>query len=143
MKWSSYLLGILAILFLASSLRATELIVATTADVVNGNTLTPDDLKRDPGPDGISLREAILACNNTPGPHTITFSQTIAGQVITPDTSLPVITQGQVAIAGIQSGDGQPAITIDARGLPIGGFSVLGSNFAVKRLRFIGLNFGG
>ena len=57
------------------------LVVDTISDVVDGTTSTISTLLVDKGPDGfISLREAILATNNTPnvgGPDEIHFS--IAG----------------------------------------------------------------
>jgi hypothetical protein len=49
-------------------------VVTTTADTVNGNTTTTLTLVANPGVDGrISLREAILATNATPGADTILF----------------------------------------------------------------------
>src|SRR5437867_13009724 len=50
------------------------LTVSTRNDVVNGDVSSPNALKTNPGPDGISLREAILATNAVPGPNTISFS---------------------------------------------------------------------
>lgn len=62
--------------------RAADLTVTTTADVVNGDVSSPAALVASPGPDGISLREAIMAANAAPGPHTITLSAGLAGQTI-------------------------------------------------------------
>jgi len=61
---------------------ATTLVVATTNDTVNGDTSSPIALIANPGPDGISLREALLAANNAVGPHIITFAGQLAGQTI-------------------------------------------------------------
>ena len=73
-------------------------VVTTTADVDDGNTSSIDSLNANPGADGaISLREAILAANNTAGIDTITFSIDGGGpHVIAPDSALPVITSALV-----------------------------------------------
>lgn len=51
--------------------------VTTTADVVNGSVVSLDHLFADPGPDGVSLREAIEAANATEGADTITFAASL------------------------------------------------------------------
>jgi hypothetical protein len=61
----------------------TTLTVATTEDVLNGNTESVDALILDPGADGISLREAILATNNTRGAFSIDFEHSLAKKTIT------------------------------------------------------------
>jgi hypothetical protein len=49
-----------------------DVTVSTTADVVDGNTLSIDVLKANPGADGqISLREAVIASNNGSGADNI------------------------------------------------------------------------
>jgi len=53
------------------STRAASVSVTTTLDDVNGDTSSINNLIADPGPDGISLREAIIAANNTSGSDTI------------------------------------------------------------------------
>ncbi len=61
------------VLCLAQSGYATDITVTTTADAINGNTTSISALTGSPGPDGISLREAIIAANNDPtgAPHRI------------------------------------------------------------------------
>jgi hypothetical protein len=61
-----------------------SLVVSTNDDVVNGDTSSPCALIANPGPDGISLREALLAANNATGSGvvTITFAGTLAGTTI-------------------------------------------------------------
>jgi Ca2+-binding RTX toxin-like protein len=61
----------------------TTLTVATIEDVLNGNTESVDALILDPGADGISLREAILATNNTRGAFSIDFENSLAGETVT------------------------------------------------------------
>src|SRR5262245_8159441 len=47
-------------------LSATTVTVSTTVDLVNGDIASISALIADQGPDGISLREAVMAANNTP-----------------------------------------------------------------------------
>jgi len=124
-------------LFVALPASPAELTVTTTADVVNGDTSSPAVLLFNPGPDGISLREAILAVNNALGPHTITFSPTLAGQVIAlTEFGLPILTQNGVTITGLTDTDGQPNITIDASAVTGIALDVAASDFSITRLRF-------
>src|SRR5207249_5128036 len=92
---------------------AAVLVVATTNDAVNGDTSNPDALIANPGSDGISLREALAAANNAPGPHVITFAQTLAGATIAPASPLPPISRDHITLTGLTTSDGQPNITID------------------------------
>ena len=57
------------------------LTVSTPADVVNGDVSSPDALRADPGPDGIALREAIEAADNSSGsdPIPIPFLGSLRG----------------------------------------------------------------
>lgn len=56
---------------IAWSARATTVVVSTFNDAVNGNDSSLTALINNPGPDGISLREAIMAANNSSGANTI------------------------------------------------------------------------
>ena len=127
---------LLAFLLVLAALpaAAVDLTVTTAADIVNGDTSGPDRLKLNPGPDGIALREAILAINTAPGPHRITFSPELAGQTFTATAPLPAITRYFVTIAGSVDPDGLPVFTVTARS----GITVSGSHFAVTGLRFSG-----
>jgi hypothetical protein len=115
-------LALLALLPVSPA-AATTLVVSTTDDLVNGDTSCPTALIANPGPDGISLREAILAVDNGPscgdlGPDTITFDPSLAGQTITPATLDYYVTQANVSIVGLTDANGQPTVTIDASQLP-------------------------
>jgi len=114
--WLSYGLVVLILLFLLPLGRAADLTVTTTTDVVNGDVSSPQALEADPGPDGISLREAVLSVNNAVGPHTITFAATLAGQTIN-ITSPLFITRDGITLTGLSTPDGQPNITLDAGGI--------------------------
>ncbi len=117
--------------------------VTTTSDASNGNVSSIADLVASPGPDGVSLREAIMASNNTPGPKTIVFSPGLAGGSIVVGAStsqaLPILTGGSLTIDGDIDGDGRPDLTIDGRlgegGGPItNGFSLWSDNNTITRL---------
>ena len=119
------------------------LVVSTNDDLVNGDTSSPCALIANPGPDGISLREAIMAADNATGAGaiTITFAPSLAGQTITPSSSngcCYIITRGSVAIVGLIGSNGAPAVTVDATNMVIL-FSVTASNFTLKSMNITGL----
>jgi hypothetical protein len=97
-----------------------------------------------PGPDGtISLREALLAANNTGGtnPITITFASALAGHSIFPVHNMFIQRDG-ITLQGVLDNTHQPVVTIDAsqftdsRALLNDDGS---SNFAVRFLRFVNI----
>jgi hypothetical protein len=99
-------------------------------------------LLANPGPDGtISLREALLAANNTGGTDviTITFAQALAGQSIFPQHTMFILRDG-ITILGFVDNTHQPAVTIDASQL-IDPYVLLeaASNVSVKFLRFVNI----
>lgn len=118
---------------------AAVLVVATTNDAVNGDTSNPDALIANPGSDGISLREALAAANNAPGPHVITFAQTLAGATIAPASPLPPISRDHITLTGLTTSDGQPNITIDASQATGTGPTVWvgASSFTMTGMRFV------
>ncbi|MCE5249157.1 T9SS type A sorting domain-containing protein [bacterium] len=114
--------------------------ITTCNDSVNGNTSNPVNLINDPGPDGISLPEAIIAVNHDNGPNTITFDPILYGMTISVTEDLPPITGGQVTINGDIDGNGTPDVTLDGlRSSAIKCFKVYASN--VKICGFIIKNF--
>ena len=129
------------------------LVVATTADVVNGNTTSPCALIANSGADGISLREALLAANNATGSGTvtITFASALAGQTITLTERFAPITRSQITLAGLTS-NGQPNVSINASGASNPGpilfivassFTMSGMSFSSIPVNFSGLQIGG
>ncbi len=72
---------------------ATAVTVTNGTDAVNGDTRNIADLIADPGSDGISLREAVTAANNTFGPVAITFDPTVFA-----NASTIKLTAGQLAL---------------------------------------------
>jgi uncharacterized protein (TIGR03437 family) len=67
-------------------------------------------LAANPGPDGISLIEAITATNNDPGTWNIQFDPALKGSTIL--GGLPYLSGGNVTLNGDIDGDGQPDITV-------------------------------
>jgi len=89
------------------------LIVSTTSEEVNGDTSNPAALIADPGPDGISLIEAMAAAEATTEYDTIEFDPSLSGSIIALTGGLPVISQGNLIIDGDIDDDTNPDITID------------------------------
>ncbi|MCA9142400.1 MAG: DUF4347 domain-containing protein, partial [Planctomycetales bacterium] len=92
--------------------------VDTTADELDGDTSSIANLIITPGGTGISLREAILAANNTGGADNIHFNIGGGGtQTLTLGSALFGVTD-QVIIDGTTQGgfSGTPIIEIDATG---------------------------
>jgi len=119
------------------------LVVATNDDAVNGDTSSPCALIANPGPDGISLREAVAAANNASGAGTITitFAPALAGQTITPSpgSCCYIIGRDSVAIVGLIGSNGQPTVTVNAANITLFLFSVTASNFTLSSMNIIGL----
>jgi hypothetical protein len=73
-------------------------------------------LAANPGPDGISLQEAVVATNNDPGIWNIQFAPALKGSSIVLDSGnipgLSFLTGGNVTINGDIDGDGKPDITL-------------------------------
>ncbi|WP_189688244.1 cadherin domain-containing protein, partial [Pseudorhodoferax aquiterrae] len=103
------------------------LVVDTNADTVNGDTTSLSTLLANKGADGfISLREALLAINNTPAsslPTLVSFN--ISGNVvhtITLASALPfiskaVVIDGTTDTGSVTANGGRPAIVINVNGI--------------------------
>ena len=96
--------------------RGTVITVTNATVVVNGDTSSVPALAANPGPDGISLQEAVMAANNSPGTWNIQFAPALKGSSIVVDTppsrGLAALSGGNVTINGDIDGDGQPDITL-------------------------------
>lgn len=97
--------------------RGQILVVTTDSDEANGDTSTVEALVQNPGFDGSSLREALLATNNDPGEYTIQFDPGLAGVTIPVgswnQSELPPLSGGSVIINGDLDGDGETDITLE------------------------------
>lgn len=78
----------------------------------DGDVSSVARLIANPGPDGLTLREALLATNNDPGSYTIRFAAALAGKTITLESELPSLTGGGVTVEGDIDGSGEPDVTL-------------------------------
>jgi uncharacterized protein (TIGR03437 family) len=109
--------------------RGTVITVTNATVAVNGNTSSVAALVANPGPDGISIQEAIIATNNDPGTWNIQFAPSLKGSTIVVDSGpargLSFLTGGNVTINGDIDGDGTPDITLTSLSGTNTGFFVL------------------
>ena len=89
------------------------IIVSNTGEDINGNVSNPAALIDSPGPDGISLNEAMTAAQETDAFDVIRFDPSLKGAVINLLGGLPVIGNGNLMIDGNIDSDTTPDITID------------------------------
>jgi hypothetical protein len=121
-------------------------VVNSVSDAVNGDCSSVSALWASPGPDGISLREAITASNNRLGEEVIRFDPLLAGAIITVGVTthqaLPMFLGGGLTIDGDIDGDGHPDVTLDGSpgavfgGPLVNGLSIWSSGNTVQHLRF-------
>ena len=147
---------------LASPAVAKTIVVTTLDDIADPpfnadgpcGTGTISDL---PGTDHlVSLREAIIAANNTKGADIITFAPSLSGGTIVvnfddfdsdgdPDP-LPVLCGGQTRIDGDLNGDDVPDITLEGSALPafapLAGLGVISSHNTIHGLQVRHFPFG-
>lgn len=118
--------------------------VTTTSEVSNGDVSTVSALEASPGPDGISLREAIEATNNDPGTYTVHFDSSLTGAPIGLVNVLPVLTGGGVFIDGDIDSDGVPDVTLvdQSEGGVDWGLNLASSGNRVHALGLRGFRFG-
>ena len=115
--------------------RGTVITVTNATVAINGDTSSVKALVANPGPDGISLQEAIIATNNDPGTWNIQFAPALKGSTIVVDPGGPgprglsYLTGGNVTINGDIDGDGKPDITLTSlSGTATGFFVISGGN---------------
>lgn len=119
----AFILVVLLIAILASgACRAGDFVVTSTSDSVLAA--------------GMTLRKAIGSANASPGPHSITFAPTLAGQTIAVSSQF-VIDRGGISILGLTDASGRPNITLDATAVSPILFAVHASDFSLKRLRIV------
>ncbi len=100
------------VVLLPAAARAAIVVVTSAGDAVNGNVSSPGALAGNPGGDGISLREAILAVNTAPGPHEIGFAGGLSGRTIALASPLPFLRRDGTRILGLRQPNGAPAVTL-------------------------------
>ena len=109
--------------------RGTVITVTNATMAINGDTSSVAALVANPGPDGISLQEAVIATNNDPGTWNIQFAPALKGSTIVVDSGpnikgLSALSGGNVTINGDIDGDGQPDITLTSQSGPATGVFV-------------------
>lgn len=129
------------------------LVVDTTADTNDsglGSSFTIEQLNASKGADGrVSLREALIAANNTAGLDVITFNLTGATGAYGEytffiNTTLPSITDAVYLNAASQPGYlGQPRIVLDGEGGAGNGFTLTGTADGSTIRGFVIRDFGG
>lgn len=130
----------------AVSVSRNIVVVTTTADVVNGKTSSIAALNRKPGRDGISLREALLAADNTRGSATvyILFSPRLNAKVIEVLSELPPIHRDHLVLEGIAPNGSPARITLDGQRAQMNKLGELllvqASEVTVRWLRFTGVD---
>ena len=92
--------------------RGTVITVTNATVAINGDTSSVKALMANPGPDGISIQEAITATNNDPGVWNIQFAPALRGSTIDVGSGLQPLAGGNVTINGDLDGDGQPDIML-------------------------------
>jgi hypothetical protein len=131
---------------LASSVSAATIVVTTHLDVADspfdtGGLCGNGTVKDLPGTDGlVSLREAIIAANNTPGEKSITFAPNLNGATIVLTGPL-YLCGGHTTLNGDMTGDNTPDITIDGNAVtpPFDVIGIVSSHNMVKSLRVLAL----
>jgi hypothetical protein len=112
--------------------QAFTCIVDTDADSLDGDTTSVAALNADRGADGkVSLREAMIACNNTAGTDTIAFAIGSGMKTIQPTSALPPITDTVVIDGTTQPGFvDSPIIELDgaSAGAGVDGLSLSGTS---------------
>jgi hypothetical protein len=89
------------------------LTVTNASETINGDVSSPTALLANPGPDGISLSEAVTAAEATSEYDVIQFDPSMKGAVIDSHVGLPTISHGNMLIDGDVDNDAVPDITLD------------------------------
>ena len=117
-------------------------LVTNASDVIDADVTRVASLRARPGPDGISLREAIEATNFEPGTYSIRFDSRLAGSVIALEQPLPPLTGGSVDLEGDVDGDGGPDVTVRANADRGTGLHVASSGNRIAGLSVVGFEQG-
>jgi len=126
--------------------RGTVITVTNATVAVNGDTSSVKTLVANPGPDGISIQEAIMATNNDRGTWVIQFAPALKGSTIVVDPggkgALDSLTGGNVTINGDIDADGQPDITLTSTSGTSAGFFVASGGNVLNGLALQTLTYG-
>jgi hypothetical protein len=113
----------------AAASSGATLLVTNASEDFNGDTSNPSALIANPGPDGISLVEAVVASEGTDEFDTIQFDPSMIGAVIHFTNTMLVISHGNLLIDGDIDGDGIPDVTLDGSSRTMdNGFTIYGAS---------------
>lgn len=126
-------------ILLAPAMLATDVVVTSAEDRMDGDTSSIAALLAQPGDDGvISLREALTAAQTAVGPHVIRLSESLSGDTLFVRSPLPRV-ETSMELAGLMR-DGAPDFTIDARLLELidapAILHVVASHVSIRSFRF-------
>jgi hypothetical protein len=130
----------------AAAVSSNIMVVTNTDDVVNGDASSVAALNRNPGRDGISLREALAAADQTGGSETvyIMFSAALNGKTIQVRSLLPPVHRNHLVIEGIAPNGAPAHVALNGRRLGhlfFGQiFLVQASEVTIRWLRFTGVD---
>lgn len=136
--------------FTVKPVSRTVVVVSNTSDVVNGKVSSIAALNTRPGRDGISLREALEAADNTGGTKTvyIMFSHRLNGKTIEIRSEPPAIRRNHLVLEGVAPNGAPARVTLDGRHehqgpLPVFAYSLVlvhASEVTIRWLRFTGVS---
>ena len=131
----------------AAAVSKVAVVVTNTSEKVNGHVSSIAALNAHPGRDGVSLREALEAVDNTRGNATvyIMFSHALNGKTIWPRSKLPPISRNHVVLEGIAPNGAPTQVTINggSEKTPVLSDQLLlvqASEVTVRWLRLVGEN---
>ncbi len=106
--------------------------VTNVSEDINGDVSSPAALKANPGPDGISLPEAMTAAEATSEYDTIIFDPSLTGATMNITGGLPMIFTGNLTIDGNIDEDASPDITLDGTNAAcFNGLDIIGASHVV------------
>ncbi len=114
------------------ALSGETITVTNVSETINGDVSSPAALKANPGPDGISLPEAMMAAEATSDYDTILFDPSLIGSTIVITGGLPMIFNGNLTIDGNIDADASPDITLDGSSAAcFNGLDIIGASHVV------------
>jgi len=132
------LIGLSLFLSLSALAQPTRVTVTSPTDAVNGDVRSPAALDASPGPDGVSLREALLAVNSASIPAHIELDSSLTGSTIQLSEPLPPIVVNDTAILGPPNASAPPTLELGGvSGSNCAALIIAASGVTIARIRFV------